>query len=264
MKKISILSFFIAFLTIATISCKKDSDETLRLRDYTEVATENDEAIRKYLAEHYYDATTEKIGKITSSSGQTPLTNLVRSKRIRILDTNRNEVYHTLYYFITREGNGQRASVADSSYVVYQGRTLDDKVFETLDSFSMANWFDLLGTSSSSGTIVGFRESVALLKDSSDNITKNADGTYSAPANYGKGFFFIPSGIAYFSSPINGITYTPLVYEIGLVKTKNADHDRDNIPSIREIQYNEENGVITFPDCNENGRVDYLDTTRCN
>ena len=124
---------------------------------------------------------------------------------------------------------------------------------------------DLLGREASAyrgGTVMGFREAVAMLKASTSAITEQSNGKLVAPTDGGVGVFFMPSGITYYTGTSNIPAYTPLIFEINLLKTERCDHDGDGIPSINEIQHHQD-GTITFPDCNGNGRVDYLDANPC-
>lgn len=170
-----------------------------------------------------------------------------------------------MYYVILREGNGQQATVADHSFVLYKAESLDGKVYDDGTLFTYNNWMDLLGREASAyrgGTVIGFREAVAMLKASASAITEQSNGKLVAPTDGGVGVFFMPSGITYYTGTSTIPAYTPLIFEINLLKTERYDHDGDGIPSIDEIQHHQD-GTITFPDCNGNGRVDYLDANPC-
>src|SRR5690606_32052266 len=66
--------------------------------------------------------------------------------------------------------------------------------------------------------------------------------------NYGLGVMFIPSGLAYFGSPLIGVpAYSNLIFRFELYQMEVNDHDNDGIPSYLE-------------DINENGNV-YDDNT---
>lgn len=257
--------FTLTALSVLFFACKKDNETaTIPLRDYTEVATENDLAIQNYLKTHFYNFETQTIEALTQGSSQTPLLNMVKTRTLKLVTSSGQEVPHKMYYLITREGNGQQATIADNAFLTYVGRKLNNEVFDQSVTPSTANWLDLLGNrGSNSGSIFGFREAVALLKDSASDLTLNEQGFLTPAEDYGKGIFFIPSGVAYFNSSIKGDTYAPLIFEIGLIKTKRADHDADGIPSIEEIQYNQNDGSIILPDCNFNGTPDYLDARKC-
>lgn len=262
---------FLGISSLLLFSCKKNETETIQIREYSEVATANDNELQTYLKTHFYtlnppNANNRKSISLDTISGvnagKTPLWEQVKTKVLKRLDIHGNYVSHNMYYLILEEGQGEQATVADRSYVIYKGRLPDGTVFEESSNSSVNNLFDLLGSSPTSGTIIGFREAVAMLKSSSTSATDNPDGTISLPNNYGFGIFFIPSGVAYFNSAVGGKTYTPLIFEVGLLKTQNADHDNDGIPSIKEINHSED-GTITYPDCNGNGIPDYLDARKC-
>ncbi|MBA3986432.1 MAG: hypothetical protein H0X63_07655, partial [Flavobacteriales bacterium] len=79
--------------------------------------------------------------------------------------------------------------------------------------------------------------------------------------DYGVGIFFLPSGVAYFNNIQGSIpAYSPIIFRVNLFLAKRADHDRDGVLSINEIEYGDF-GVITFPDSNGNLVPDYLDST---
>lgn len=266
-KNILLLGIFSTLL----FSCKKNETQTVQIREYSEVAAANDNELQTYLKTHFYtlnapDTHNRKSISLDTISGinagKTPLWEQVQTKVLKKLDAHGNYISHKMYYIILEQGQGEQATIADRSYVVYKGRLPNGTVFEESSNTSENSWFDLLGGSLSTGTILGFREAVAMLKSSNTSASENPDGTLSLPNNYGFGVFFIPSGVAYFNSAIKGKSYTPLIFEIGLLKTQNADHDNDKIPSIKEIIHNQD-GTITYPDCNGNGTPDYLDARKC-
>lgn len=265
----------IGLLCIVFFSCKKDNNDLPKLREYSEVAIENDTAIQEYLKTHFYNVTTDaktnkkqiELGEISGSNANKKSlfddTKLQR-KTIRVKDLHGNYINHTMYYLILEEGNGVQASVADLSYLTYKGQTLQGRVFDQSTDNKLVNWFDLLGDrTNGTGVVVGFREAVALLKSAKEQGVENPDGTLSLPQNYGLGIFFMPAGITYFTGTTGIPAYSPIIFEIGLIRTKKADHDNDGIPSIEEIKHNPD-GTIEYPDCNDNYKPDYLDALKCN
>ena len=257
------------FALLGLYSCKKSEDNGEKIREMTEVIPENDQAIQAYLKSHYCELDSDGnivLGAV-GSTGKTSIWDRADLKRkdLRVLDQHNNYVTNTMYYVILREGNGQQATVADRSFVLYKAESLDGKVYDDGNLFVSRNWMDLLGTEASvyrGGTVMGFREAVAMLKASASAITEQSDGKLVAPTDVGVVVFFMPSGITYYTGTSTIPAYTPLIFEINLLKTERYDHDGDGIPSIDEIQHHED-GTITFPDCNGNGRVDYLDANPC-
>ena len=258
-----------SFALLGLYSCKKSEDSGEKIREMTEVIPENDQAIQAYLKSHYceLDSDGSIILGAVGSTGKTSIWDRadLKRKELRVLDQHNNYITNTMYYVILREGNGQQATVADRSFVLYKAESLDGKVYDDGNLFVSRNWMDLLGTEASvyrGGTVIGFREAVAMLKASTSAITEQSNGKLVAPTDGGVGVFFMPSGITYYTGTSNIPAYTPLIFEINLLKTERYDHDGDGIPSINEIQHHQD-GTITFPDCNGNGRVDYLDANPC-
>ena len=257
-----------SFALLGLYSCKKSEDNGEKIREMTEVIPENDQAIQAYLKSHYCELDNDGnivLGAV-GSTGKTSIWDRadLKRKELRVLDQHNNYITNTMYYVILREGNGQQATVADRSFVLYKAESLDGKVDDG-NLFVSRNWMDLLGTEASvyrGGTVIGFREAVAMLKASTSAITEQSNGKLVAPTDGGVGVFFMPSGITYYTGTSNIPAYTPLIFEINLLKTERYDHDGDGIPSINEIQHHQD-GTITFPDCNGNGRVDYLDANPC-
>lgn len=258
-----------SFALLGLYSCKKSEDNGEKIREMTEVIPENDQAIQAYLKSHYCELDNDGnivLGAV-GSTGKTSIWDRadLKRKELRVLDQHNNYITNTMYYVILREGNGQQATVADRSFVLYRAESLDGKVYDDGNLFVSRNWMDLLGTEASvyrGGTVIGFREAVAMLKASTSAITEQSNGKLVAPTDGGVGVFFMPSGITYYTGTSNIPAYTPLIFEINLLKTERYDHDGDGIPSINEIQHHQD-GTITFPDCNGNGRVDYLDANPC-
>ncbi|GJQ04887.1 FKBP-type peptidyl-prolyl cis-trans isomerase [Capnocytophaga canimorsus] len=276
--------FFLSVVSasiLLSVSCKKDDDTpTLKPpRDVTEVATENDASIVKYLKSHFYNY--EAFQNPSSdfdynviidtlagtNANKTALFDQVTTLTLHVTDAQGKKVAHKMYYLPVQEGNGQKATVADSVFVAYKGFLLNGTVFDQNQNLSRSNWMDLIGNilnqRVSGGSIIGFREGVAQMKASADAPTVNDDGTFNVPNTYGIGLIFLPSGLAYFSQPSGRIpAYAPIAFEIKLIKTKQADHDKDGIPSIKEIEY-ESFGGIKFTDCDQNQIPDYLDPKKC-
>ena len=258
-----------SFALLGLYSCKKSEDSGEKIREMTEVVPEDDQAIQAYLKSHYCELDSDGnivLGAV-GSTGKTSIWDRadLKRKELRVLDQHNNYITNTMYYVILREGNGQQATVADYSFVLYKAESLDGKVYDDGTLFTYNNWMDLLGREASAyrgGTVMGFREAVAMLKASTSAITEQSNGKLVAPTDGGVGVFFMPSGITYYTGTSNIPAYTPLIFEINLLKTERYDHDGDGIPSIDEIQHHQD-GTITFPDCNGNGRVDYLDANPC-
>ncbi|WP_212898216.1 FKBP-type peptidyl-prolyl cis-trans isomerase [Capnocytophaga cynodegmi] len=264
--------FSISLLSVLmAVSCKKDDDNNKKItppRDVTEVRDENEASIVSYLKTHFYKFENNEVILDTiagKNAKEASLFEKVKSIELDVYDANNNKVRHKLYYLPVQEGNGQKSTVADSVFITYKGQLLNGKEFDRTIGYTKSNWWDLLGTRSerNNGSVMGFREAVSLLKDSKSGVIPNTDGTLNVPKDGGVGVFFLPSGVAYFSSATSKIpAYSPLIFTIHLIKTKNADHDGDSIPSIKEIK-RDDYGIVTLPDCDKDGIPDYLDKDKC-
>ncbi len=240
-------------------SCKKDDDNGVIIvppRDLAEVAQENNDSIVQYLETHFYNYEEFETPPMDfdylivldtiagANAGKTPLIDQITSRVITISDDD-NDVEHTLYYLIAREGGGDNPTVADSTFVRYKGNLLDGSLF---DSRNVPFWFDLL-------TVVrGVREVMPEFK-TAGNLVDNGDGTFTFD-NYGVGLVIMPSGLAYFNNPPLGIpAYSPLIFRIDLLELNDADHDNDGILSIDEDEdgdgnpLNDNTDGDNFPNC---------------
>lgn len=261
----------ISVLALMAIACKKEDEVPAPTppRDVTEVRDENDKAIVSYLKTHFYTFENEEVTLDTIAGvnkNATPLSNQVKALELDVLDANNVKVRHKLYYLIVREGSGNQSTIADSVYVAYKGQLLNGKVFDQTVSYTSSNWMDLLGnqTQNNRGVMRGFREAMAQLKASNTGFSMNNDGTINVAKDGGVGIFFIPSGLMYFNVSVSSIKpYSPLIFSVNLLKTKNADHDNDGIPSIKEIK-REDYGIVTYPNCDNDSFVDYIDADKCN
>ncbi|WP_340077431.1 hypothetical protein [Leptobacterium sp. I13] len=262
--KVSKAGFLLLFtLMVFIFSCKKDDDsnEEPEVRDLAEVAIENDEEIIAFLQTHFYNYEAFQnppanfdfkivIDTIAGNNeDKIPLIDHVVSKTIVLKDINDNDVPHKLYYLNAREGIGGQPTVADSTFVRYEGLLLDKTRF---DSSNIPIWFDLLAS------IRGFAEGVSEFKAGGIPIS-NPDGTIDVEG-FGVGMVIMPSGLGYFARPPTFIIplYAPLIFNIQLLAMNDSDHDRDGILSIDEDI--DGDGNPTNDDTDGDGVPNYLDT----
>ena len=101
-----------------------------------------------------------------------------------------------LYYHEIVAGTGVSPKIADSAYVKYTGKFLDESIFDSNVTTGKLYGF-IIGQN-----ITGFDEGITLMKPG------------------GKSTLLIPSKLAYGASGTYGIPgYTPLLFDIELVKT---------------------------------------------
>ena len=245
-------NILILVLCIATVwSCKKDDEEESLIavpqQSLSETAVEDDAKIQEFLQTHFYNyeefdsppADFDYRIKLDTIAGdnanKTPLSDQMASKEVSISSdafglAESETVQHKYYYLEAEEGSGPSPSVADSTFVRYEGSLLNGTVFD--GSISSPVWFDLAQIQGP-GAARGFAEAIPNFK-SGGEIVINADGTFNVE-NYGVGLMVLPSGLGYFNVARGGIpVYAPLIFKIDLFAMNVTDHDRDGIPSIME------------------------------
>ena len=234
----SMNKFYIYILLIFSLflSCNKDDDDTIQIREYIEQVVLDEQTIEEYLKSHYYNYEDfnspnsfevdikVRIDTIRdATANKTPLFDQVKVKTVNVTDSDGNDIPHKLYYIIAREGVVSNPSIVDSVYVRYKGMLTDKYVF---DERKHPAWLDL------ANALQGFREGVSELK--SGEFRQNSNGTVQY-SSFGVGLFFLPSGLGYFENTSANIPeYSPLIFSVSLITSNPSDHDNDGILSINE------------------------------
>ena len=300
-------------VSILFFSCGNDDGPdvvSVPPRLLSEVVTEDEAALSEYLQTHFYNYEEFEnppagfdfrivLDTIAgANSDKRPLKDDVQSLVLEVssedfgLDDNET-VPHTLYYLIPRNGSGGSPTVADSTYIRYEGSLLSGAVFDATSDYT---WQYL------PFFLRGYAQGVSRMNAGTD-IAVNPDGTTEI-TNAGVGVIFMPSGLAYFNGSANGIpSYSPLIFKVSLglyvpdtdydndgrpssmedlngdgdVTNDNTDADlerRFRLPALPNHLYNDDDGDgiptrdeieidadgnITFPDSDNDGIPDYLD-----
>jgi hypothetical protein len=243
--------------SISIISCKKDDEpsepEVIPERDKGEQAIADDEALIAYLQTHFYNEEdfqnpTESFDyeiKFDSIAGaNADRTPLIDSDLLTTKIVTRNEVDYNIYILKIREGVGEQAKFADSTFQNYRGELLKGLTF---DNTANPTWFDLQGFivkqmdrngrttfQKIGGVVPGFAEGITEFKGAS-GFTINDDNTVNWNDDYGVGAIFFPSGLGYFSGSRATIpAYSPLIFSFQFYGANQTDHDEDGIPSYLE------------------------------
>ncbi len=244
-----ILICLTAFLVF---SCNKNDDDTpepIPPKDRGEQAIEDDQALMDYFSTHYYNYEEfenpsedfDYVVRIDTIAGENAeKTPIIESEALITKTVNYQGVDQQLYILMAREGAGDKPTFADSTFVSYKGELLKGDVF---DSQKAPVWFNLtsylVGSTAANANYIaapvkGFTEGLEEFKPAS-GYSVNEDNTINWFNDYGIGTIFIPSGLAYFSSPPSGIPmYSPIMFNINMYKVNEADHDKDGIPSYME------------------------------
>lgn len=242
---------FILAIGVVLASCKNDDDgvEVVPPRLLSEVIVEDDAEILEYLRTHFYNyeefaappADFDFKIRLDTIAGanadKTPLIDQVQSSTVLrssdhfLLSAGEEDVPHTFYYLEAREGTGMSPTVADSSFVRFQGSLLNGEIFD--GSTTTPVWFDLARIQAPAQGARGFSEAIPNFK-AGGQVIDNGDGTFTVE-DYGVGLMILPSGLGFFNAFQPGIPqYSPLIFTIDLFTINATDHDRDGIPSIME------------------------------
>ena len=240
MTKIKNILVLIVF-AVAVYACGDDNFVNNPFADVDHVAlslSDNDTII-KFLKNHYYDETADELKAI--ESGKTSLYD--DKSKLKEMSVTENDIDYVLYVYSVREGNPTPdpekgfPTLVDSVFVKYQGKNFSGLGFSetNFDSYTSGIWFNL--TSVIRGWSYGFTNFKG------GQLKKEANGDpFNGPVTYlngGKGFLFIPSGLAYPSSNTNNysnaLVDATIMFEIDLLNfVEDTDHDNDGVPTIME------------------------------
>lgn len=249
-------------------SCDSDINQTqtvIELRDYAEQFTIDDAFLVEYLTTHFYNyedfvgAREEEITIVIDTiagdnDNKIPMINQVQQISVPVSNTEGVETDHTLYYLVAKQGSRleDKPSIVDSVYLTYTGTLLDGTVFDS--RISTPIWFDNISV------ISGFRHGLQFFAPGTSS--RSEDGIDSF-LNKGQGIILMPSGIGYFGSSLATLpAYSPLVFTVGIITTKQNDHDLDGVLSVNEDPDGDSNpfnddtdndGIANFNDIDDDG-----------
>lgn len=236
-------------LAITLGSCKKNDDDSVEIippKALSEVVPENDAQIQEYLKTHFYnyeDFANPPEGfdykiKVDTLAGEnsdkTPLLDSIKVVKVPVNSDqfsgmeNKESLEVNLYYLIANKGANKNLhpTVADSTFLKYEGTSLDGTLFDATPSYT---WQYL------PFYLRGYAKGVSMLSPGG-TVANNPDGTFSID-NVGVGMLIIPSALGYYNSSPSSLidSYSPIIFKIQLGKfVANTDYDNDGIPSIME------------------------------
>jgi len=248
------------------ISCGPDDDDTPTFMEEPrdEQQLKDKDSIIDYLNSHYYNSgffatgsnhtiddiviTELEDGEVVPD-GNTLLINAVTTKTTTYLETQ-----YEYYYLNINQGSGEAPNFTDKVRVRYEGSLVEDQ--EIFESVSTPIDLDLYGIGLGSGSITGWQRILPDFNTALD-FTIGDDNIVNYN-NYGFGIMFIPSGLAYYSIPRNGIpAYSNLIFKFELLQSEVNDHDNDGVPSYIEDYDNNLNPFDDDTDLDE--LPDYID-----
>ena len=230
-------------LALTFFSCK--DDDQFKPFDHAGQAIIDNDSLVNYLATHYFDVALDSIKEV--DSGQTPFSTDVQS--ITVVEN--DDITYTLYYIVSEEGVGYQPTKIDDILTTYRGELLDGSIFDERNTITVGNpWFNLLSN------IKGWQYGMPMFKGG-DNISM--PGEPLEFENFGKGFLFIPSGLAYSNNGSGSIPgNSPIIFKVDLHYSKAADHDGDGVVSNDEDIDND--GEVNNDDSDGDLIPDFTDT----
>ena len=174
------------------------------------------------------------------NANRTPLIDQVESRVVNVsssdflLEDGEEDIPHTYYFLIAREGAGPRPTFADSTFARFSGQLLNGLVFDQVSTISA---FDVPGFRfpgpGDNRAFRGFGEGLQEMRGGT-TVIDNPDGTFESPDS-GIGMIIFPSGLGTFNGFRDPIPqYAPLIFTFEVLSVIQADHDRDGILSILE------------------------------
>ena len=228
------------------------------------------------------------------NSDKIALIDQVSTKTVK--DRVKEGLTYRLYYLNVQQGGGDDSpNFPDVATLTYEGIYINEEIStipytKLFDGSVVPVTFDL------TAIVNGLQDALTEFNVAEDIIVNN-DGTVEA-VNPGIGAVFMPAGLGYYVNPPAGSEipiYAQLIFTFNLYSVTEGDQDNDGIPSIDEDLNNnqleedddtdgdtlpnyadadddndgrptsdeieiDEDGIITFPDEDGDGIVDYLDS----
>ena len=217
--------FILAILFIYASSCKKEEVVTEPF-DHAAQAIKDNDSLVKYFETHFVNIEGELEEMTEETTGETLLIDDPKLKNEIIkYSLGGEEIDLKLYNYVFIEGsvNDTLVTRVDMAHISYVGMDLDHDVFDRND---YGFWADLY-----SGVIAGW--SYGMLHFKRGTKTALEDDTYDYLEG-GKGFVFIPSGLAYQNG--GELANKPLIFMVTLNDIFHTDHDKDGIFSKYEVE----------------------------
>ncbi len=232
--------------------------------DYEALAIADNDSIVTYLGSHFYNESFGSLKLIDADQ-----TSLLDDNRLEIIETEQNGIDYKLYVFVTEVGvtspDKGNPTEMDSIFVNRKGiqllnNSLETEPFDQADQtwWSLANTFGIPGNATT--PIRAWTKGFPVLKPG-ENVTNNGPLTFQ---NTGKGYIFIPSGLAYPSinyqiGQDNPLFDKIIVFQVELLDfVKDTDHDNDGTPSIDEDANGDGDPTNDFSDPTRPTFPDYL------
>ncbi|MEK8179629.1 FKBP-type peptidylprolyl isomerase [Flavobacterium buctense] len=274
-------------LALLVVSCTKDDEKTVPLRDYAEQYTKDIEIIEEFLQTHYIDVINNPgaindqevtFTKIPEGGTQTPIwdsPDLVTNYTVDLHD-----ITYKIYYLKLRGHVDRSVSSPEDiakapcnvdrvlaayvgQYMYVDSETVDGQTTESLEFSEFERNLNPQSFLALSSTIRGWSEIFPRFK--AGTYVGNPDGTISY-SDFGAGIMFLPSGLGYYNNVAGSIpSYSNLIFTFKLYEIQRVDNDGDGIFSYQEDINNDGyvkalgEGIANIDDTDGDGAPDFLD-----
>lgn len=274
-------------LALLVVSCSKDDEKTVPLRDYAEQYAKDIEIIEEFLQTHYIEvinnpgaANDQEVTftKIPEGGTQTPIwdsPDLVTNYTVNLHD-----ITYKLYYLKLRGHVDRSVSSPEDiakapcnvdrvlaayvgQYMFVDSETVDGQTTESLEFNEFERNLNPQSFLALSSTIRGWSEIFPRFK--AGTYAGNPDGTISY-SDFGAGVMFVPSGLGYYANVAGSIpSYSNLIFAFKLYEIQRVDNDGDGIFSYQEDLNNDGyvkvlgEGEANIDDTDGDGVPDFLD-----
>lgn len=274
-------------LALLVVSCSKDDEKTVPLRDYAEQYAKDIEIIEEFLQTHYIDVINNPgavndqevtFTKIPEGGTQTPIwdsPDLVTNYTVDLHD-----ITYKIYYLKLRGHVDRSVSSPEDiakapcnvdrvlaayvgQYMFVDSETVDGQTTESLEFNEFERNLNPQSFLALSSTIRGWSEIFPRFR--AGTYAGNPDGTISY-SDFGAGVMFLPSGLGYYNNVAGSIpSYSNLIFAFKLYEIQRVDNDGDGIFSYQEDINNDGyvkalgEGIANIDDTDGDGAPDFLD-----
>lgn len=183
-------TYILLILTVAifTVSCEKKREPIVPFDHHAQANKDND-SIVKFLKTHFFDEKSDSIKPLKKGE-----TTLKEDKRLKSKTVKEFGIDYTYYYFVAKQGTPKIdkgfPAVTDSILSVYKLRIFSKtNKFDRTEELSNPAWFYIKNIQAK-----GFLHGFTHFKGGDFKKQTNGPIVYK---NGGKGFFILPSGLAY-------------------------------------------------------------------
>lgn len=273
-------------LSFLTISCEKDDDGTVPIRNYSEQYAKDLGHLETFLKTHTIQVSQSNLAMDDQnvnfvSVPESNTNTLWNNPNLSFRMVRAHGIEYKVYFLKMREGGGDdpsnlaaRPCNVDAVYAAYHGHYLyaheTENANGTINTMLNLNSFE---HSPMPNQVLALENLVRgwgeIMPQFRAGTSINQPGEPMNFSNFGAGIMFLPSGLGYYNQTNSSIpAYVPLIFSFKLFDVTRLDQDMDGIPSYLEdidgdgyiYHYTEADGFGVNPDDTDgDGVPDYRD-----